>query len=287
MLRVLHVDTGREMGGGQYQVLFLLRGLRDLGHEVKLLAPAHSPLRQYSDLPWEPLTVARLRQPADLVHAHDSRGHTLGLASGKPVVVSRRVAFARRPGLVSRIKYQSATRFLAVSGFVRDLLAAEGVANSRIAVVPDGVPLLPVSSYAGGVIALEKSRSLLGDFPVPVTYPTQLEDALSSAKLMVYLSPLEGLGSGALLAQSAGVPVIVNRAGGLPETIIDGETGFIADPRDPAAIVALIHRLSRDLEETKQFGLRARLRIQEQFSVQRMVARTLEQYRVVLNGSDS
>jgi len=37
-MRILHVDQGRSMQGGQWQVLYLLRGLRRLGHEVKLLA---------------------------------------------------------------------------------------------------------------------------------------------------------------------------------------------------------------------------------------------------------
>ncbi|MGC8794925.1 MAG: hypothetical protein ACP5U2_16210, partial [Bryobacteraceae bacterium] len=43
-MRIVHVDTGRQMRGGQWQVLFLHEGLLRAGHESLLLAPAGSPL---------------------------------------------------------------------------------------------------------------------------------------------------------------------------------------------------------------------------------------------------
>jgi hypothetical protein len=43
-MRVLHIDSGREMRGGQRQVLSLIEGLRASGHEAVLLTPAGSPL---------------------------------------------------------------------------------------------------------------------------------------------------------------------------------------------------------------------------------------------------
>ncbi|MBV9083502.1 MAG: hypothetical protein JOZ62_12555, partial [Acidobacteriaceae bacterium] len=43
-MRILHIDTGAEMRGGQHQVLLLLNGLRDAGHECQLLAREESPL---------------------------------------------------------------------------------------------------------------------------------------------------------------------------------------------------------------------------------------------------
>ena len=43
-LSTIHIDTGREMRGGQRQVLFLSRGLAELGHRVLVVTPAGAPL---------------------------------------------------------------------------------------------------------------------------------------------------------------------------------------------------------------------------------------------------
>ncbi len=43
-MRVVHIDCGREMRGGQWQALRLLRGLRDRGCESILMAKPKAPL---------------------------------------------------------------------------------------------------------------------------------------------------------------------------------------------------------------------------------------------------
>lgn len=60
---------------------------------------------------------------------------------------------------------------------------------------------------------------------------------------------VEGLGVVYLEAQACGVPVIVGRSGGAPETVIEGRTGLVVDGRDPddvaAAVVGLLDRPER------------------------------------------
>jgi hypothetical protein len=262
-MRVLHIDTGREMRGGQRQVEYLVEGLGERGVDCLVLAPAHSPLHGCR-LPVAEFSVGRLRrEPADLIHAHDSRAHSLALWARAPVVVSRRVAFARRPGALSRWKYGRARRILAISEFVKRLLLAEGVAEERIGVVADGVPLLPLSRRETGVVVrVEKGRNL--------------RDDLGNASVVVYESEMEGLGSAALLAQSAGVPVVASRIGGLPEAIADGETGILVDGSQE--IAPAVRSLLDDAERLDRFSRAARLRIEAQFTVERMVTRTLEEY---------
>lgn len=262
-MRVIHIDTGREMRGGQWQVDRLVRGLVERGVDCLLLAPADSPLHGRG-LPTAEFSVLGLRRErADLIHAHDSRGHGMALwATAVPVVVSRRVAFQRSPGALSRWKYARARRFLAVSEFVRGLLMAEGVAAEKIGVVADGVPLLPLSARDGGVVEVAKSADLAKD--------------LARASVLVYQSEMEGLGSAALLAQSAGVPVVASRVGGLPEAVADGETGILVDsPQDVAAAVRL---LIDEPERLERYSRAARARVEAYFTVERMVTRTLEEY---------
>src|SRR5665213_3011141 len=99
-MRILHLDSGRAMRGGQWQVLRLHAGLVRRGHESVLSAREEGPLlaaARSAGLPCEPLRALGLGMRSrgfDLVHAHDARTHTLGaLFARVPLVVSRRVAF--------------------------------------------------------------------------------------------------------------------------------------------------------------------------------------------------
>src|ERR1051325_9874745 len=145
MMRVLHLDAGREMRGGQWQALRLIEGLAAAGVESTLLAREGAPLYvEARKGGWrvEPLSLMRGIRHArrhDLLHDHDARTHTMGaIVRGAPLIVSRRVAFP----VGSRWKYGRARRYIAVSEFVKSVLLAGGVPESRISVVYDGVPVL-------------------------------------------------------------------------------------------------------------------------------------------------
>lgn len=293
-MRILHLDSGNEMRGGHWQVLRLMTGLRREGVLSTLLAPASSPLIQKAlkeQLPAEPLgllRVSRLARRNDLVHAHDARSHTLALlASRSPLVVSRRVAFPIR----SRWKYRSAGRYLAVSRFVKSVLEAGGVPQEKIAVVYDGVPLL-APAQGTAVLALadngdsQKGAHLAADAAhlarIPLHWTTDLENDLKQAAIFVYLTYSEGLGSAVLLAMSAGVPVVASRIGGLPEIIVDGGNGLLVD-NSAAAVAEGIGKLRDSPALAARLGEAARLTVQERFTTERMVHRTMEVYREVLS----
>src|SRR5262245_36414395 len=234
-MRILHLDTGREMRGGQWQVLRLIEGLAAAGIESTLLARAGAPLFTAARKQgWrvEPISLTRLILMArrhNLIHAHDARSHTAGsLIRSKRLVVSRRVAFP----VGSRWKYGRAARYLAVSEFVKGVLIEGGVADSRISVVHDGVPILEPEGVPSLLLAHEKSAPLATEAAsmagVDLHFSTDLERDLPRAALFVYVSHSEGLGSGVLLAMSAGVPVVASRTGGLPEAIEDGVSGLLS-----------------------------------------------------------
>ena len=83
-MRILHLDAGKEMRGGQWQALRLMEGLAAAGVESTLLARRGAPLFEAArQRGWrvEPLGLARamlLARRHDLMHAHDARSHTLG-----------------------------------------------------------------------------------------------------------------------------------------------------------------------------------------------------------------
>jgi len=292
-MRVLHLDCGREVRGGQWQALRLAEGLRAEGVESTLLARRESPLlamAQARGVPVEPIglgRVALLARRFDLVHAHDAHSHTLAaIAGGAPLVVSRRVSFPIR----SRWKYRRARRVLAVSEFVRGVLIEGGVAENRIEVVYDGVPLLDPSE-GGAVLAPatagdpEKGASLACEAArlagVELQSSNDLERDLRHAAMLLYVTYSEGLGSGALLAMSAGVPVVASKVGGLPEAVQHGETGLLAE-NTAEALAAAIRQLRADPALAQRMGSTGRRRVAERFTVECMVRRTMEVYRRVL-----
>jgi glycosyltransferase involved in cell wall biosynthesis len=268
-LRIVHIDSGRQLGGGQWQVLRLLGGLREHGCESILMAQA--PLAELAAKEGFPVEKVSRRIPAaDLVHAHDARAHTLAAVfSRRPLIVARRVAFPIKQGWLSRWKYRRASHFIAVSQFVARILMDAGIPPCKISIVHDGVPLLPLSSRDGPVLEMVKNAS-------------NLEQDLLHARLLVYLSEAEGLGSGALLGMSAGVPVIASRVGGLPEAIQDGVNGILTS-NDPTQVAACVARLESDPQQAARLGANARLTIEERFTVERMVDDTLSVYRRILN----
>ncbi len=285
-MRILHLDAGREMRGGQWQVLRLIQGLAAAGVESTLLARQDAPLytaaRQQG---WrvQPLGITRALgclRGHTLIHAHDARSHTLGaFLRGRPLVVSRRVTFPVGSGPVgSRWKYGRARRYLAVSECVRQVLISGGVPEEKISVVYDGVPILEVS-HGTQVLGLEKDSALLARMGLRMV--VNLEEEIREAAALVYVTNSEGLGSGALLAMSAAVPVIASNIGGLPEVIRHGENGLLVE-NDEASIASAIRQLLDHPEQARQIGAAARRTVLERFTVDRMVADTLEAYHRVL-----
>jgi hypothetical protein len=295
-MHVLHLDSGLSMRGGQWQALRLAEGLSRAGHGITFLSREGSPcleMARKSGLDARPLTAAtvrRLSRQADLAHAHDARSHTIAaLLSTAPLIVSRRVSFPIRGGL-SRWKYSRPRHFIAVSNFVRDILAGAGVGLERISVVYDGVPLLtpsipgerilaPASSdpQKGAALAMEAAR-LAG---VPIHFSSDLERELPGAGLFVYITHSEGLGSGILLAMSAGVPVVASRTGGIPEIVSHEMSGLLVE-NTPQEIAKAILRLREDRALACSLAARARQLVEERFSIPAMITATTQVYERAL-----
>jgi hypothetical protein len=166
-MRTLHIDTGRTMQGGQWQVLYLVERLKD----ATLLAPEDSPL--FTEAHNRGIASGKcLKTNPALVHAHDSRAHTLARLDLRlyrlPLVVSRRVGFAPKQSLFSQLKYRFVDRYLAVSKYVAMQLREAGVPASKIRVVYDGIPI-PQSATKpkpGRVVAVPTKYQEIPGIPI-------------------------------------------------------------------------------------------------------------------------
>src|SRR5207249_2718587 len=73
-------------------------------------------------------------------------------------------------------------------------------------------------------------------------------------------SHVEPLGNATLEAMAAGRPVVGSRVGGLPEMVVDGETGLLVPPSNPPALAAAIERLVFDEPLRLRMSIMARQR---------------------------
>jgi glycosyltransferase involved in cell wall biosynthesis len=104
---------------------------------------------------------------------------------------------------------------------------------------------------------------------------------LESADIFALASHWEGLPYSVLEAMSAGLPVIASAVGGVPEAVIDGESGILVPRDDVAAFRSALASLISDPECRHRLGTAARQRYESAFRFERMLNDTLAVYERV------
>jgi glycosyltransferase involved in cell wall biosynthesis len=99
---------------------------------------------------------------------------------------------------------------------------------------------------------------------------------LAAADLFVLPSHFEGLPVSVLEAMSAGCPVVATEIGGTDEAVVDGESGLLVPPRNPAALGAAIRRMRDEPELARRLAAGGRAWVEREFSVE-ATARAVEQ----------
>lgn len=104
----------------------------------------------------------------------------------------------------------------------------------------------------------------------------------AAANLVALTSRNEGLPVTIIEALSAGRPVVTTRVGGAPELVRDGESGWVVEPENPAAIAEGIKKAAADPERTARMGFSARERTYQQYSSTRLIHDIDRLYRELL-----
>jgi glycosyltransferase involved in cell wall biosynthesis len=102
--------------------------------------------------------------------------------------------------------------------------------------------------------------------------------------VFVMSSVIEGMPNVLLEALAAERPVVVTRAGGMPEIVTHEHTGLLVPPADPGALAAGILRLLTSPEEARRFATAGRALVERQFSAAAMRARFIELYEELMAG---
>ena len=160
-MKVLYADLEREWRGGQSQALLTLRGLKERGHEVELLAARDSPLAtraaeagiavhqvpRFGLRAWAASAMRRLIATKRFEIVHLNEPHALTAAwlarahKQLPLLLARRIGFPLQKNGVSRARYGAVERFVANSKDVAQSLIGSGIVADRISIVNEGVEI--------------------------------------------------------------------------------------------------------------------------------------------------
>jgi glycosyltransferase involved in cell wall biosynthesis len=112
-----------------------------------------------------------------------------------------------------------------------------------------------------------------------------VRDPLASLDVLVQPSRADNLPLAILEAMAAGLPVIGTRTGGIPELVVDGETGLLVAPERPDELAAALDSLAESPERRAEMGRRGRERVQAHFSAEAIARRTVDLYEELCGSS--
>lgn len=272
--------------------------------------PWRLPLMLFSAL----RALRRAARNADVVHVHWLLAAPLGLLSGKPWVLTLQgtptagrfqdlVLLRKARWLVGPV-LRRAHAVVCVSQRLTDAVNAVG-ANAVF--IPNGTRVPdhigdeadPAEIlYAGRMVEEKGIRELAvaaeglnlvvaGDGPLRHLLPQsiglqphdELEKLYDRAAIQVIPSYAEGLPVVCIEAMAHGRPVVGTDVAGISELIVDGETGYLVPPRDPAALRGALLKLLSNKELRRRMGLAGRERIAGMCGWDRVAPDTIDVYR--------
>jgi glycosyltransferase involved in cell wall biosynthesis len=119
-------------------------------------------------------------------------------------------------------------------------------------------------------------------FDGALPHPESLAAMARARVVVVPSTKIEGFGLVAAEAGALGVPVVASRIGGLPEVILDDETGQIVEGGEPLALRAAVLRYLADPALAEKHGQVARDHVRDRFGLATFVASLVAVYRRIL-----
>lgn len=112
----------------------------------------------------------------------------------------------------------------------------------------------------------------------------EMPAAMAALDLLVHTARSEPFGRVLLEAMAMERPVVAYADGGVPEVVVDGETGLLVPPGDAAALARAVARLARDRPRREALGRAGREWVLAHFTAEAVARRVEEVYREILNG---
>ncbi|MBU4566159.1 MAG: glycosyltransferase [Desulfarculus sp.] len=218
---------------------------------------------QWLELPQGSITILRngfVFEESRLRASREQRPHLrerLGIPPGAPVVGSAmRLSEEKRPGLW----LESAAHLTALLPEAHFIVAGDG-------------PMFKAVQRKTKKLGLGGRLHWLGR-------TKEVFAAMAAMDLFLLTSRVEGLPNVLVEAQSLGVPVVSTKAGGAPETMRHGVTGWVLERDDPRYIAQELKRLWDDQDWRRRAQTEGLPWVQRRFGLERMIDETLAVYQL-------
>ena len=172
----------------------------------------------------------------------------LGIASDSPVA-----------GIVAALRPEK-QHVMLIEAMAR--VVAE-VPKALLVIVGDGIEREAIEAKVSELGLAQNVRLLGTRHDVP--------EILAALDLKVLSSKMEANPASTLEAAACGLPVVVPHVGSLPDTVVDGETGLLCQPNDPAALANGMLQIFSDRRRAEEMGQAGRELVCRRFSVEAMV----------------
>jgi glycosyltransferase involved in cell wall biosynthesis len=138
--------------------------------------------------------------------------------------------------------------------------------------------------YLNNQLRAQSASLGLGDVVQFAGFRDDLDDFMGCIDIFAHPALAEGLGVATLKAAAAAVPVVGFAAGGLPEAVVDSETGVLVPPEDVDALSGALATLIGDADLRRRMGAAGQDRMQKEFSIATMADKHVNLYETILNG---
>ena len=124
----------------------------------------------------------------------------------------------------------------------------------------------------------------LGDVMRFLGYVPDLTVAIGASDIVVMPSKEEPYGLVALEGMAMAKPIVATRAGGVPEFVVEGETGLLVPPGDSEALADALLKLLSNPARAREMGFQGRRHVLAEYTVSHYVARLMPVLEGVAGG---
>jgi sugar transferase (PEP-CTERM/EpsH1 system associated) len=164
-------------------------------------------------------------------------------------------------GRVQDVKNQAAL----VEAFIRlRAMAPAEAARLRLVIVGDG-PLREA-------LARQVADAGIGEYVWLAGARSDIAELMRTFSVFALPSIAEGMPVTLLEAMACGLPVVASRVGGIPELVLENNTGMLVPPNDPQALAEAIARYLQQPALARQHGAAGRARIEARYSIAAMLS---------------
>lgn len=184
-----------------------------------------------------------------------------------------------------------------VNGKFKILFVGRHIERKGICYLIDSAKFLPADKFEIRIVGVgdltEKLKQQAAKYPHIVftgkLSPEDLANEYRTANVFTlpaivdHKGDTEGLGVVLIEAMELGLPIVASNVGGIPDVVVDGESGILVPEKDPEALANAFKRLASDRSLLESLLAGARKRIAECFTWDGIIRRQVETYARLVN----